>query len=439
MHVSPHPRWFDHLELGKVVLQSSVSQVHLGDSSADDVLDYLNQCEKTAVYRQDVFEELTYNPQLCSTLDDMVTLMTKAIDCFGVQTRVDVQFVIRVLPLYRKILDQSVCLKLAKSEGLKTLDKFFEEARARPTATRLRKEISPDGKLTGGAMELLALAEKSQDQIFDLHDLRGQLNFYCGFSKLNQDLLAHGFDVCRPTLLPKEKRVMRVIAARHPYLARQMDEKKIKLAVPNNITHDPKSNTVVITGVANAGKTTYLRTIGVIQAMGQDGLLVPASSAEISFVDSIETFFIKGDDMSHASGMYVTELKRFEALLDKATPFSLLLLNEGIRGTDFSSAVYSTNVLMQAAYRLGAATYLSTHLHEVAARIEQPDFKGARNIHPEVRPDGSKLVYTYKMKPGPGPSLGVEIARERGLSPEDIAQRIDSRARKQGFEKYLRR
>lgn len=143
--------------------------------------------------------------------------------------------------------------------------------------------------------------------------------------------------------------------------------------------------------------------------------------------------------MSHAAGMYVTELKGFEKLLEKATPFSLLLLNEGIRGTDFPSAVYATNALMQAAYSLGAATYLSTHLHEVADRIDQPDFKGARNIHPEVIPEGNKLTYTYQMKPGKGPSFGIEIAKARGLSPEDIAKKMDKRARKEGFEQYLRK
>jgi len=275
------------------------------------------------------------------------------------------------------------------------------------------------------------------DQITEATTLLEPLDFYVGFADYFVNLKIRGFDICRPTLLPMEQRRMAVSNARNPLLIEaKSDGKKI---VPNDIVNNAEENMFIITGPNNGGKTTYVKTIGLIQLLSQKGLFVPAESADVSFLDGIYTHFISPDDITKGEGRYRNELRRIKEIFEKATPYSLVILDEPCGGTSYEEGQRQSLALLDGFHRLGSTTYFTTHMHLLTKEIDSGRYPAARNLSVECLYDGKEITYTYKVLTGAfGKSFGEEIARELGLMPDDIKETILGRAKKEGYGDKLR-
>lgn len=275
------------------------------------------------------------------------------------------------------------------------------------------------------------------DQITEVTRLLEPLDFYAGFADYFGNLKIRGFDICRPTLLPMEERRMTVRNARNPLLIEaKSDGRKI---IPNDIVNNTDENMYIITGPNNGGKTTYVKTIGLIQLLSQKGLFVPAESADVSFPDGIYTHFISPDDITKGEGRYRNELRRIKEIFEKATPYSLVILDEPCGGTSYEEGQRQSLALLDGFHRLGSTTYFTTHMHLLTKEIDSGRYPAARNLSVECMYDGKEITYTYKVLAGAfGKSFGEEIARELGLMPDDIKETVLRRAEKEGYGDKLR-
>jgi DNA mismatch repair ATPase MutS len=296
------------------------------------------------------------------------------------------------------------------------------------------------GKIFQGFLDrqFLPIVMAYGEQIREVILLLEPLAFYAGFAEYFVNLKKQGFDICRPKLLPVEERTMTVKNARNPLLAtEQHDGQRV---VPNDIGHSAEQNMFVITGPNNGGKTTYVRTVGLVQLMAQKGLYVTAESAEVSFVDGIYTHFVTPDDIVKGEGRYRNELLRVKEILESATPYSLVILDEPCGGTSYEEGCRQSLVVLDGIHKLGPATYYTTHMHPVAEAVDQGRYPAAGNLSVECRYDGKKIKYTYKVKAGAsGKSYGEEIARDIGLMPEKIEEMVSKRAERQGYAEIIRR
>ena len=288
-------------------------------------------------------------------------------------------------------------------------------------------------------------------QIQDITDLLEPLDFYASFAEFFARLRDEQFDVCRPTLWPREERRMAVSKARNPILLettsassgnflRRRPRPGSEQVVPNDIANDCDKNLFVITGPNNGGKTTYVKTVGLVQLMSQCGLLVPAESADVSFVDGIYTHFVAPEDITKGEGRYRNELRRMKEILEKATPYSLVILDEPCGGTSYEEGLRQSLALLDGFHRLGPAVYFTTHMHLVAKEVDSGRYPAAKNLSVECLDEGGKLTYTYRVKEGASDrSYGEEIAREVGLMPENIMETVSRGAEEKGYGSVLRR
>lgn len=283
----------------------------------------------------------------------------------------------------------------------------------------------------------LQVIKKYVPQIEEVSALSEPLDFYRSFADYFTQLQERGFEISRPTLLSQNERKMRVINARNPLLMGAINNGH--KVVPSNIEYDCENNIFVITGPNNGGKTTYVKTVGLVQLMAQKGLFVPAKSAEISFVDGIYTHFVAPDDITKGEGRYRNELRRMKDIFERATPYSLVILDEPCGGTSYEEGQRQSLVLLDGFHKLGSATYFTTHMHPITTEVSNGKYPAAQNFQVECRDNGEKIGYTYRVIAGSsGKSYGEEIAREIGLKPDNIMRIILKKAERERYRFALR-
>ena len=104
--------------------------------------------------------------------------------------------------------------------------------------------------------------------------------------------------------------------------------------VPNDLYLNATTHSILlITGPNMGGKSTYLRQAALIVLMAQMGSFVPARSARLGLVDRIFTRIGASDNLARGRSTFMVEMTETAAILNTATPRSLILLDEVGRGT----------------------------------------------------------------------------------------------------------
>jgi DNA mismatch repair protein MutS len=207
---------------------------------------------------------------------------------------------------------------------------------------------------------------------------------------------------------------------RHPVIEQVSLEERF---VPNDAYLDGKNNRmIIITGPNMAGKSTYMRQVALIVLMAQMGSFVPASAARIGLVDRIFTRVGAMDNLVRGQSTFMVEMKEAAHILEKATPRSLILLDEVGRGTStFDGISIAWAIAEFVEQRVRARTLFATHYHELA------DLAGlyptVKNCHVAVKEWGENILFLRKVTEGSSShSYGIQVARLAGV-PDQVVQR----------------
>ena len=187
---------------------------------------------------------------------------------------------------------------------------------------------------------------------------------------------------------------------------------------PNNCDLSGSENQVIIlTGPNMAGKSVFLRQIGLIVLMAQIGSYVPAASATIGLVDRIFTRVGASDNISAGESTFLVEMQEAANILNNATNKSLILLDEIGRGTstfDGISIAWAITEYLHENPNLTAKTLFATHYHELNEMASL--FPRIKNFKVEVREYGDKVIFLHKVTEGGADhSYGIQVAQMAGL------------------------
>ncbi|HBN45777.1 MAG TPA: DNA mismatch repair protein MutS, partial [Candidatus Marinimicrobia bacterium] len=134
----------------------------------------------------------------------------------------------------------------------------------------------------------------------------------------------------RPRL--DSKSVLEIKDGRHPVVEQLLPA--TERFIPNDLMMDTANNQIhLITGPNMAGKSTYLRQIGLIVLMAQVGCYVPVKAANIGLVDKLFTRVGASDNLAGGESTFLVEMNEAANILNNATERSLILLDEIGRGT----------------------------------------------------------------------------------------------------------
>jgi DNA mismatch repair protein MutS len=186
----------------------------------------------------------------------------------------------------------------------------------------------------------------------------------------------------------------------------------------------PAAQILLVTGPNMAGKSTLMRQVALAAILAQAGGFVPAQAATLGVLDAVLTRIGAGDDISEGASTFMVEMRETADLLARATPRTLVLLDEIGRGTSTWDGLAIAWSVTEALHEKRALTLFATHYHELTALSER--LPRLRNVHVAVREWGHDIVFIHRLQPGPtSRSHGIAVARLAGLPAPVVARARD--------------
>lgn len=235
-------------------------------------------------------------------------------------------------------------------------------------------------------------------------DLLGEVDMVMAKGRYSLDL-----GCVPPVFIESRNAYVSIIGARSPILKNN--------SIPIDISVGRTNEVLAITGPNAGGKTVALKTIGILSAMAQSGLHVPAIQCTMTVLDQI--FADIGDQQSveHSLSSFSSHLEKVVSFMRNATPNSLVLLDELGSSTDPEEGAALAKAILTFFCEKKILCVATTHYQEVAAYVEnQPSMSNA-----SVGLDAETLAPTYKLTVGvPGQSHALTIASRIGIDSRTL-------------------
>lgn len=291
---------------------------------------------------------------------------------------------------------------------------FIEPPAAIEACNRIR-ELEADelreidrllAELTERLRPLAGALVASLDALATLDGLHARARFAIDFS-------------CTPVAWRAPGQGIEVKDARHPLLQAQGIT-----VVPFSLAMSPDEYALLVSGPNTGGKTVLLKTIGLLSVMGQSGVPVPVSAGSVLAVFD-DVFADVGDEQSIEASLstFSAHLRNIAEILRRATPRSLVLLDELGSGTDPVEGAALGGAVLEVLTQRRTMSVATTHLG--ALKDLATEVPGVVNA--SLQFDADRLAPTYLLIKGiPGRSYGLSIARRLGL-PDDVLATAEAR------------
>jgi hypothetical protein len=186
----------------------------------------------------------------------------------------------------------------------------------------------------------------------------------------------------------------------------------------------------LITGSNMAGKSTWLRTVGVNLILANAGSSVCAQHLRLRPNLEVWTSMRTQDDLSESTSSFYAELKRLKAIIEAVSDPDqqvFFLLDEILKGTNSRDRHTGSRALIRQLIRERGAGIIATHDLELAALESEPGSR-VENYAMEVQTEGDQLTFDYKLHPGVCQSFNATALMARmgiDIPPEEIRLRHD--------------
>ena len=221
---------------------------------------------------------------------------------------------------------------------------------------------------------------------------------------------------------------------RHPLL-QDLLAKGERRPVPMSVRLEAGRRTMIVSGPNAGGKTVVLKTVGVLAAMAQAGIPVPADHAEFPWFDGILADIGDAQSIIESLSTFSAHVAKLTAILERSTRNSLVVLDELGTATDPEDGGALAVAVVERLQQSGCFAVVSTHLPE----LRMYGSRASGVLSASMGFDDATLSVTYRLQSGiPGRSAGLEMAERFGM-PSGVIRRaraLKGRAGEQAA-KYL--
>lgn len=216
------------------------------------------------------------------------------------------------------------------------------------------------------------------------------------------------YNFCSPKVFPKDKNCLKIKGLFHPFL---------ETPISNDIEFGKDSNLLFVTGPNMAGKSTFLKALGIAVYLAHVGFPVPAEYFEMSLVSGLCTTINISDDLQSGYSHFYAEVLRVKYAAErlKKNKNMMVIFDELFRGTNVKDAFDGTLAIVSAFAQIRTSFFvISTHIVEAAEELRVKKNIAFRCF--DIKQENGHPVYTYKLKDGiSSDRLGMYIILREGI------------------------
>ena len=216
------------------------------------------------------------------------------------------------------------------------------------------------------------------------------------------------FNFVFPTWIKSETPLLEVVSAIHPLVPNPVD---------NTISLSSQTNLFFLTGANMAGKSTFIKTLGIVIYLAHVGIGAPAKKVTLSLFDGLITNLTIADNIVKGESYFFNEVQRIKNTIEKIIDGKkyFVLIDELFKGTNIQDAMKcSTAVIEGLQYLRNSIFVISTHLYEISDGLKKYDNIQFSYFETEVRQ--KELVFHYQLKQGVSQDrLGYLILEREGV------------------------
>jgi len=275
---------------------------------------------------------------------------------------------------------------------------------SKPVAQQMIQHKNPKQLSNGNVMQFgRFLRESYKDESRELIEIYSKLD---AFYSMASACIKYNFSF--PVFTPETLPDFEVRKLYHPLLPSP---------VPYDIVLTPDKNFLFLTGANMAGKSTFIKAIGVAIYLAHIGMGVPAESMQLNFFDGLISNIHVIDNIIKGESYFFNEVQRIRKTIEQISDGKnwLVLIDELFKGTNVQDAMKCSTTVIEGLLKVENALFiLSTHLYEIGESLRQYPNIQFRYFETEVRDE--QLYFNYNLKEGvSNDRLGYLILKKEGV------------------------